>query len=116
MDIGSLLGLEQLTWGMLILIIVAAFSAGWIDAVVGGGGLLQLPALLLIPGIAPVQALATNKVGSIAGTAMSSATYLRRITPDLAESDARTMAHATFGLLNSTPHSADPRSPRATSR
>ncbi len=33
-------------------------------AVVGGGGLLQLPALLLIPGISPVQALATNKLAS----------------------------------------------------
>ncbi|MEE2030511.1 SACE_7040 family transcriptional regulator [Rhodococcus chondri] len=39
---------------------------------------------------------------------------LRRITPSLPESDARTMAHATFGLINSTPHSADPRSPQAT--
>lgn len=82
-DIGSLLGLEQLTWGMLILIIVAAFSAGWIDAVVGGGGLLQLPALLLIPGIAPVQALATNKLASVFGTATSSITYYRRAKPDL---------------------------------
>lgn len=82
-DIGSLLGLEQLTWGMLILIIVAAFSAGWIDAVVGGGGLLQLPALLLIPGIAPVQALATNKLASVFGTATSGITYYRRAKPDL---------------------------------
>ena len=57
MDIGSVLGLEQLTWGTLILIVIAAFAAGWIDAVVGGGGLLQLPALLLIPGISPIQAL-----------------------------------------------------------
>ena len=47
MDIGGLLGLEQLTWGMLIFVVIAAFAAGWIDAVVGGGGLLQLPALLL---------------------------------------------------------------------
>lgn len=39
---------------------------------------------------------------------------LCRITPSLPESDARTMAHATFGLINSTPHSADPRSPEAT--
>lgn len=39
---------------------------------------------------------------------------LRRIDPVLPESDARTMAHATFGLINSTPHSADPRSPEST--
>lgn len=83
MDVGALFGLEQLTWGILALIIVAAFAAGWIDAVVGGGGLLQLPALLLIPGIAPVQALATNKLASVAGTATSSVTYYRRAKPDL---------------------------------
>ncbi|MCM3781212.1 sulfite exporter TauE/SafE family protein [Microbacterium hydrocarbonoxydans] len=83
MDIGSVLGLEQLTWGTLILVIVAAFAAGWIDAVVGGGGLLQLPALLLIPGISPIQALATNKLASVFGTATSSVTYYRRARPDI---------------------------------
>ena len=82
-DIGAVLGLEQLTWGILLLVVVAAFCAGWIDAVVGGGGLLQLPALLLIPGIAPVQALATNKLASVFGTATSSVTYYRRAKPDL---------------------------------
>lgn len=83
MEIGELLGLEQLTWGMLIFVVLAAFAAGWIDAVVGGGGLLQLPALLLIPGITPVQALATNKLGSVFGTATSSVTYYRRVKPDI---------------------------------
>lgn len=83
MDIGALLGLEQLTWGMLVFVVAAAFAAGWIDAVVGGGGLLQLPALLLIPGIAPVQALATNKLASVFGTATSSITYYRRAKPDI---------------------------------
>jgi len=83
MDIGELLGLEQLTWGTLILVIVAAFAAGWIDAVVGGGGLLQLPALLLVPGMSPLQALATNKLASVFGTATSSVTYYRRAKPDI---------------------------------
>ncbi|MGY1551168.1 sulfite exporter TauE/SafE family protein [Microbacterium sp. A588] len=83
MEIGELLGLEQLTWGMLVFVVFAAFAAGWIDAVVGGGGLLQLPALLLIPGIAPVQALATNKLASVFGTATSSVTYYRRAKPDI---------------------------------
>ncbi|WP_144795171.1 TSUP family transporter [Microbacterium paludicola] len=68
---------------MLVFVVIAAFAAGWIDAVVGGGGLLQLPALLLIPGIAPVQALATNKLASVFGTATSSVTYYRRAKPDI---------------------------------
>ena len=67
--------------GVLALLLVAAFAAGWIDAVVGGGGLLQLPALLLVPGITPVQALATNKLASVFGTATSSVAYARRVRP-----------------------------------
>jgi len=68
----------------LALLGVAAFAAGWIDAVVGGGGLVQLPALLvLLPGASPAQLLATNKFGSIFGTATSSVTYYRRVRPDL---------------------------------
>jgi uncharacterized membrane protein YfcA len=63
---------------------LAAFAAGWIDAVVGGGGLVQLPALLVgLPGASPAQLLATNKFGSIFGTATSSITYYRRVRPDL---------------------------------
>ena len=68
----------------LALMAVAAFGAGWIDAVVGGGGLIQLPALLLgFPGATPAQLLATNKLGSVFGTATSAVTYWRRVRPDL---------------------------------
>ena len=69
--------------GLLALVLLAGFMAGFVDAVVGGGGLIQLPALLLIPGLSPVQALATNKLGSIFGTATSAAIYIRRVRPDL---------------------------------
>src|SRR5689334_14043241 len=63
---------------------LAAFGAGWVDAVVGGGGLVQLPALLLgFPSATPAQLLATNKLASIAGTATSSLTYWKRVRPDL---------------------------------
>ena len=74
---------EGIDVGTLLLLFLAAFAAGWIDAVVGGGGLLQLPALLLVPGITPVQALATNKLASIFGTASASVTYYRKVRPDL---------------------------------
>jgi uncharacterized membrane protein YfcA len=67
--------------GTLVLLAVAAFAAGWVDAVVGGGGLIQLPALLLVPGMIPVQAAATNKLSSSLGTAVSAVTYARRVGP-----------------------------------
>ena len=76
-------GLESIQLTTLVLVVVAGFAAGWIDAVVGGGGLIQLPVMLLVPGISPVQALATNKMGSIFGTTTSAVTFYRRVRPDL---------------------------------
>ena len=70
---------------VLALLALAALFAGFVDAVVGGGGLVQLPALLLgLPGAAPVQVLATNKLASICGTSVSSVTYYRRVRPHAA--------------------------------
>ena len=68
----------------LVLLVLAAFAAGWVDAVVGGGGLIQLPALLLgLPSSAPPAAvLGTSKVSSVFGTATSSLTYALKIKPD----------------------------------
>ncbi len=74
---------DGLTAPVLVFVLAAALAAGFVDAVVGGGGLLQLPALLLVPGISPVQALATNKLGSVFGTTTSAVTYHRRVHPDL---------------------------------
>lgn len=68
------------TLGLLAL---AGLAAGFVDAVVGGGGLVQLPALLLgLPHASPVQVLGTNKLSGICGTTVSSATYYRRVRPD----------------------------------
>ena len=74
---------DGLTSSALLLVVLAGLTAGFVDAVVGGGGLVQLPALLLLPGLSPVQALATNKLGSILGTTTSAVTYHRRVHPDL---------------------------------
>jgi uncharacterized membrane protein YfcA len=75
--------MSELDLTVLVLLAIAALTAGFVDAVVGGGGLIQLPALLLgLPGASPVQVLATNKIASVCGTAASSATYYRRIRPD----------------------------------
>jgi uncharacterized membrane protein YfcA len=71
------------TYGVLALLALAGLAAGFVDAVVGGGGLIQLPALLIgLPGASPVQVLATNKLAGICGTSVSSLTYYRRIRPD----------------------------------
>jgi hypothetical protein len=68
----------------VVLLCLAAAFAGWIDAVSGGGGLVLLPALLvLLPGAAPAQILATNKLSAICGTAVAGVTYYRKLRPDL---------------------------------
>ncbi|GAA2450989.1 sulfite exporter TauE/SafE family protein [Actinomadura vinacea] len=68
----------------VLLLLLAALAAGWVDAVVGGGGLIQLPALMLLNPTAPVaSALATNKIASIAGTSSAAVAYLRKAKPDL---------------------------------
>lgn len=88
--------MESLDPGVLVFLALAGLAAGFVDAVVGGGGLIQLPALLVgLPGASPVQLLATNKVGSIMGTTTSSITYLRRVRPDLRT--ALPLAAAAFG-------------------
>jgi uncharacterized membrane protein YfcA len=68
----------------LALLLLAAFAAGWVDAVVGGGGLIQLPALLIgLPESTPPAAiLGTNKISSVWGTATSSITYAIKVRPD----------------------------------
>jgi uncharacterized membrane protein YfcA len=71
------------TLTVLALLGLAALAAGFVDAVVGGGGLIQLPAILIgLPDATPIQVLATNKLASICGTTVSSATYYREVRPD----------------------------------
>lgn len=75
--------LADLSLTAVALLVLAGLVAGFVDAVVGGGGLVQLPALLLgLPGASPVEVLATNKAAAVCGTATSAATYVRRVRPD----------------------------------
>ncbi len=70
-------GVDFADWTALL---VAATAAGWVDAVVGGGGLIVLPTLFLVaPGIAPQTALGTNKMAAVAGTSASAITFARKV-------------------------------------
>ncbi|WP_299871093.1 TSUP family transporter [uncultured Cocleimonas sp.] len=53
---------------------LVAFCAGYVDAVAGGGGMLNLPALLFA-GVPPISSLAVSKVTAIAGTTLAVAKY-----------------------------------------
>lgn len=61
-----------------------ALLAGWVDAIAGGGGLIQIPALLgAMPGAPIALALGTNKLSSFCGTATAVLRYrsLRFVNP-----------------------------------
>jgi uncharacterized membrane protein YfcA len=59
---------------------VAAFCAGLIDAVVGGGGLIQIPALFAtLPTTAPATLLGTSKLAGIWGTGAAAISFARRV-------------------------------------
>ena len=58
-------------------VVAAAFAAGIVDAIAGGGGLLTLPALLAV-GLPPQLAIPTNKGQSTFGTTASFASYWAR--------------------------------------
>src|SRR5882724_768511 len=67
----------------VLLLCLFSFFAGLIDAIVGGGGLVQLPALLiLLPGQAIPTLFGTNKMASAAGTTMATAQFARRVRLD----------------------------------
>ena len=62
----------------IIFACAAALVAGCVDSMVGGGGLIQLPALLFLMPRTPLIALGTNKVAALVGTSTAAARYLRR--------------------------------------
>jgi uncharacterized membrane protein YfcA len=65
----------------LLLVLVAAFAAGLIDAMVGGGGLIQIPALFAVyPGVPPATLLGTSKFAGLFGMLSAVARYSRKIT------------------------------------
>jgi uncharacterized membrane protein YfcA len=62
-----------------ILLLLAAFVAGFIDSIVGGGGLIQLPAFFLaFPTLPVATVLGSNKFAAFLGTSAATVQYLRK--------------------------------------
>jgi uncharacterized membrane protein YfcA len=74
---------HDLTIATALFLLAASFFAGFIDSIAGGGGLIQLPALLIgLPKSETAQVLGTNKLSSIFGTSTAAALYRKQIKPD----------------------------------
>lgn len=68
---------------VVLFLILASGFAGFVDSIAGGGGLIQLPSLLIsMPNTAPSILLGTNKLPSFLGTLGATASYLRKVKPD----------------------------------
>jgi uncharacterized membrane protein YfcA len=68
----------------IVLLALAAFAAGFIDSIAGGGGLVTVP-VLLIAGLLPVEALATNKLQGLFGAGSATIAYAQKGHVDLRE-------------------------------
>lgn len=64
----------------ILTIVALSFIAGFIDAVVGGGGLIQLPAVLInFPSMPLATVFGTNKIAGLSGTTVAAFQYSRKI-------------------------------------
>ena len=69
-----------MAWELILCLVFFAFCAGTIDAAVGGGGLIQIPALMsALPQTAPATLFGTNKLTSICGTGSAAFSFIRRV-------------------------------------
>ena len=65
---------------IIILLCIASFFAGFIDAIVGGGGLIQTPvALILLPNLAVSTIIGTLKIPAFSGTSFAANQYLKKV-------------------------------------
>ena len=86
----------EITVDLVALLMLAAFIAGVVDAIAGGGGLITLPALLLA-GAPPVDALATNKLQGTFGAATATVAYARAGQVRLREQAGMALIAGLFG-------------------
>jgi len=74
---------QDLTVATALFLLAASFFAGFIDSIAGGGGLIQLPALLIgLPKSETAEVLGTNKLSAVFGTTTAAALYRKQIKPD----------------------------------
>jgi uncharacterized membrane protein YfcA len=66
-----------------LFLLSASFLAGFVDSIAGGGGIVQLPALLIgLPNSPAAEVLGTNKLSAVFGTTTAAALYRKQIKPD----------------------------------
>lgn len=92
--------LADISLWQLAFVCAMALLAGLVDAMVGGGGMIQVPALFnAMPGVPPATVFGTNKFSAIAGTAAAALRYARSIRIDWRIAAPASLAALLFAFL-----------------
>ncbi|MFZ9480646.1 MAG: TSUP family transporter, partial [Burkholderiaceae bacterium] len=95
---------------VLLLLAAVALAAGFVDAVVGGGGLVAIPALFsFVPQGSPATLFGTNKIAAISGTFVAATRYARSVRLPWNAVAPALVGAAIFGWLGAAAVSFLPR-------
>lgn len=65
---------------IIVLLCIASFFAGFVDAIVGGGGLIQTPvAMILMPNLSVASIIGSLKIPAFSGTSFAAFQYLKKV-------------------------------------
>lgn len=82
---------------VISVLLVGSLAAGWVDAVVGGGGMILIPLVMIMnPGLSNAQALGVSKVAAIFGTSSAAVALVRKVPSAL-----KALRYAPLALLGS---------------
>lgn len=69
-----------LTLDIIILLCLAAFAAGFVDAIAGGGGLIQVPiGLIILPNLSVANVIGSLKIPAFTGTFFATIQYVKKV-------------------------------------
>ncbi len=88
---------------IILFLCIASFVAGFIDAIVGGGGLIQTPAaFILLPNVPVASIIGTLKIPGFSGTSIATYQYLKRVNVNWKLFAVMAMVSFTFAYLGSS--------------
>ena len=86
----------------LLFLCVAAFGAGFVDAIVGGGGLIQTPtALILMPNLPVATVIGSLKIPAFSGTFFAAKQYIKKVNIDWKQMALMCTVAFSFAFLGS---------------
>lgn len=93
---------DQIDSITLLFLCIAAFGAGFVDAIVGGGGLIQTPtALILMPNLPVATVIGSLKIPAFSGTFFAAKQYVKKVKIDWKQMTLMCTVAFSFAFLGS---------------